>query len=38
VRLVSFDAQRQVQVAGFLVQRPVKVLDCQPPKGRSVQG
>jgi hypothetical protein len=25
-------------VAGFLVQRPVKVLDCQPPEGRSVSG
>jgi ribulose-bisphosphate carboxylase small chain len=38
VRLVSFDAMRQVQVAGFLVQRPVGVKDCQKPEGRSVRG
>jgi ribulose-bisphosphate carboxylase small chain len=38
VRLVSFDAQRQVQVAGFLVQRPTLAKDFQKPEGRSVQG
>ena len=38
VRLVSFDAERQVQVAGFLVQRPVAVKDWKAPEGRSVAG
>ncbi len=36
VRVVAFDASRQVQVAGFLVHRPSGAKDCQPPAGRSV--
>jgi ribulose-bisphosphate carboxylase small chain len=38
VRLVSFDPIRQVQITGFLVQRPAGVRDYQLPEGRSVRG
>ena len=36
IRLVAFDAKRQVQVAGFLVHRPDSATDFQPPNGRSI--
>ena len=36
IRLVGFDAIRQVQVAGFLVNRPASVRDYQSPSNRSV--
>jgi len=36
IRLVGFDAVRQVQVAGFLVNRPATVRDYQGPSTRSV--
>ncbi|MEW5298398.1 MAG: hypothetical protein WDW38_000869 [Sanguina aurantia] len=36
IRLVAFDAARQVQVMGFLVQRPQNSTDFQPPSGRSI--
>ena len=38
VRLVSFDPDRQVQVSGFLVQRPSSIKDWKSPEGRSVSG
>jgi len=38
VRLVAFDPVHQVQVMGFLVQRPKNARDWQPPEGRSVAG
>jgi len=38
VRLVSFDPNRQVQVSGFLVQRPASVRDWKGPEARSVGG
>jgi len=36
IRLVGFDAVRQVQVTGFLVHRPANVRDYQSPSTRSV--
>lgn len=36
IRLVGFDAIRQVQVSGFLVNRPSTVRDYQSPASRSV--
>lgn len=36
VRVVAFDASRQVQVAGFLVHRPPSAKDFQAPLARSV--
>ena len=36
IRLVGFDPIRQVQVAGFLVNRPRSVKDYQNPSSRSV--
>jgi len=38
VRLVAFDSVRQVQVMGFLVQRPKNARDWKAPEGRSVAG
>jgi hypothetical protein len=38
VRLVSFDPIRQVQMCGFLVQRPASVRDWKSPEARSVGG
>ncbi|PNW87372.1 hypothetical protein CHLRE_02g120150v5 [Chlamydomonas reinhardtii] len=36
VRLVAFDNQKQVQIMGFLVQRPKSARDWQPANKRSV--
>jgi len=36
IRLVAFDPNRQVQVAGMLVHRPAGANDLQPMAGRSV--
>jgi len=36
IRLVAFDATRQVQVAGFLVHRPPSANDFQSPDNRSI--
>jgi ribulose-bisphosphate carboxylase small chain len=36
IRLVAFDNQKQVQIMGFLVQRPASAKDWKPPSGRSV--
>jgi len=36
IRLVAFDAARQVQIAGFLVQRPKNAIDFRRPEDRSV--
>jgi len=36
IRLVAFDAKRQVQVAGFLVHRPDSANDFQAPNNRSI--
>jgi ribulose-bisphosphate carboxylase small chain len=36
IRLVAFDASRQVQVAGFLVHRPPNATDFRAPSERSV--
>lgn len=36
IRMVGFDPIRQVQVAGFLVNRPQSVRDYQGPATRSV--
>jgi ribulose-bisphosphate carboxylase small chain len=36
VRVVAFDASRQVQVAGFLVHRPPGASDFQAPSNRSL--
>jgi ribulose-bisphosphate carboxylase small chain len=36
VRLVSFDPIRQVQMCGFLVQRPSSAKDWKAPEARSV--
>ena len=36
VRLVAFDARRQVQVAGFLVHRPSSASEWKLPNERSV--
>ena len=36
VRLVAFDNQKQVQIMGFLVQRPKTARDFQPANKRSV--
>lgn len=36
IRLVAFDAVRQVQVCGFLVHRPSSATDYQAPDKRSV--
>jgi len=36
IRLVGFDSVRQVQVAGFLVNRPATVRDYQTPSSRCV--
>jgi ribulose-bisphosphate carboxylase small chain len=36
VRLVAFDASRQVQVAGFLVHRPANATEFRAPNERSV--
>jgi len=36
IRLVAFDANRQVQVAGFLVHRPPTAKEWQKPENRSV--
>jgi ribulose-bisphosphate carboxylase small chain len=36
IRLVAFDASRQVQVAGFLVHRPVNATEFKAPSERSV--
>lgn len=36
VRLVAFDASRQVQVAGFLVHRPPTATEYAAPSDRSV--
>lgn len=38
VRLVSFDPNRQVQITGFLVQRPSSAKDWKTPEKRSVGG
>jgi ribulose-bisphosphate carboxylase small chain len=38
IRLVAFDAVRQVQITGFLVQRPSQAVDYQPTEKRSVKG
>ena len=36
VRLVAFDNLKQVQIMGFLVQRPKSARDYQPTSKRSV--
>ena len=36
VRLVAFDNLKQVQIMGFLVQRPKSAKDWRAPKDRSV--
>ena len=36
VRLVAFDNVKQVQIMGFLVQRPKSARDWQPTNKRSV--
>jgi len=36
IRLVAFDAIRQVQITGFLVHRPASATDFQAPQARSV--
>ncbi len=36
IRVVGFDPVRQVQVTGFLVNRPASVRDYQGPSTRSV--
>jgi len=36
VRIVAFDAKRQVQIAGFLVQRPKSAVEWAPVEKRSV--
>ena len=36
IRLVAFDASRQVQVAGFLVHRPKNAKEYRQPSERSV--
>jgi ribulose-bisphosphate carboxylase small chain len=36
IRLVAFDANRQVQIGGFLVHRPAGATDFQAPSKRSV--
>jgi len=36
IRLVAFDASRQVQVAGFLVHRPANAKEWRSPEKRSV--
>ncbi|GMH41833.1 hypothetical protein BSKO_09743 [Bryopsis sp. KO-2023] len=36
IRIVGFDSVRQVQVAGFLVHRPMSARDYQEPNERSV--
>ena len=36
IRLVAFDASRQVQVAGFLVHRPASASEWKLPSERSV--
>jgi ribulose-bisphosphate carboxylase small chain len=36
IRLVAFDASRQVQVAGFLVHRPANAKEWRQPDQRSV--
>jgi ribulose-bisphosphate carboxylase small chain len=36
IRLVAFDAARQVQITGFLVHRPPNATDFQAPGNRSV--
>jgi ribulose-bisphosphate carboxylase small chain len=36
IRLVAFDANKQVQVAGFLVNRPQNAGDFQKPADRSL--
>jgi len=38
VRLVAFDNTKQVQIMGFLVQRPKNARDWKAPEGRSVSG
>ena len=36
IRLVAFDAQRQVQITGFLVHRPASAKDYKPTTERSL--
>lgn len=36
IRLVAFDASRQVQITGFLVHRPASAKEFQAPGNRSV--
>ena len=36
IRLVAFDAARQVQITGFLVHRPASAKEFQAPDKRSV--
>lgn len=36
VRIVAFDAVRQVQITGFLVQKPPSAKECQPVNKRQV--
>ena len=36
IRLVAFDASRQVQITGFLVHRPAAAKEFQAPSSRSI--
>ena len=36
IRLVAFDAIRQVQITGFLVHRPAAAKEFQAPSSRSI--